>query len=550
MYVIDPRGEVIRWNKNAETILGYSRQELSALNILDLIAEDGRERVASKWSEAFTQGGAMGEAHVLTKEGRRVPFLLSAVRAHIGDKVYVIGTGIDVTERKRAEQALTISEARYRTLIERAPDAIVVADMETERFVDFNENACHLFGCSREDLLQIGPLDFCPSVQPDGRPSRQVLFAHADQAWAGQVPVFEWTIRNALGAEIPCEVRLVRLPSGERKLIRGSITDITERKQAERALRASQEMFYRAFHSSPEPICILKFPGGKFLDANKAFCDRLGYLYEEVIGRSAHELGLAPLSELNAQQLRLLAQGGLRDLEMHLHTKSGEVRNALVSLEMVEITGQSCILAQGRDVTEYRRAEKPITSEQRYRDFIAHGQEGVWRFEFEPPLPIDLPAEKQLEWALEYAYVAECNDAMARFVGAPSAEGLIGRRIKDLGPMFDEKRIETYRSTIKGGYQNRTIQFQSEDMAGPHQAPAKYPGTHRRGWDADESVGHDAATSPDLHQAKEALRASEQRYRLLFERNLAAWSEQPATDASWSAMKPSRKFKATLLARI
>jgi PAS domain S-box-containing protein len=142
-----------------------------------------------------------------------------------------------VAERTAAlvatNRSLRESEQRYRTLVEHAPEAIVVLDLDQGRFVDVNVNAERLFGLGREDLFHVGPVEVSPPFQPDGRPSSEAAAAELQKALRHETPRFEWIHRNAKGNEIPCEISLVRLPASGRNLVRGSVVDISERKQAQ-----------------------------------------------------------------------------------------------------------------------------------------------------------------------------------------------------------------------------------------------------------------------------------------------------------------------------
>jgi PAS domain S-box-containing protein len=142
-----------------------------------------------------------------------------------------------VVERTAAlvatNQSLRESEQRYRTLVEHAPEAIVVFDVDVARFDDVNRNAEKLFGMTRKELLCVGPAEVSPPYQPDGRPSLEAAALEIERAVHHEAPRFEWIHRNSKGREIPCEVSLVRLPSSGRNLVRGSIVDISERKRAE-----------------------------------------------------------------------------------------------------------------------------------------------------------------------------------------------------------------------------------------------------------------------------------------------------------------------------
>lgn len=155
-----------------------------------------------------------------------------------------------------AGQRLTPSEGeeRYRILFEHAPDAIVVVDCETGRFVDANPNASLLFGLEREELLKFGPAELSPETQPDGRTSAEAAADLLRRALAGESPMTEWTHVNATGDLISCEVRLVRLPPFSRQLVRGSVIDISERKRTEAELARSEREFRSLAEHSPDWI--------------------------------------------------------------------------------------------------------------------------------------------------------------------------------------------------------------------------------------------------------------------------------------------------------
>ncbi|MCX7150906.1 MAG: CHASE domain-containing protein [Rhodocyclales bacterium] len=130
--------------------------------------------------------------------------------------------------------SLRESEARFRVLVEQAPDAITVYDMDLGHFVEVNAETEKLFGCSREELLKSGPERFYPPGQFTGKTAAENVQEMLERALAGEQVFFERTLRNAQGRFLRCELRLVRLPSAKRRLIRGSLIDITERKQAEK----------------------------------------------------------------------------------------------------------------------------------------------------------------------------------------------------------------------------------------------------------------------------------------------------------------------------
>ena len=147
----------------------------------------------------------------------------------------------DITDQVKLENALRGSEERFRLLVEQAPEAIIVSEAEDESSAIVNANAERLFGCSREELHTLGHRRFYLEHQPDGRSVAETIKEHRDRALAGDVVVFERAIRNALGREMLCEVRLVLFPAPDRSLVRASWIDVTDRKRAEERLQRSLE---------------------------------------------------------------------------------------------------------------------------------------------------------------------------------------------------------------------------------------------------------------------------------------------------------------------
>ncbi len=162
----------------------------------------------------------------------------------------------DVTDRRESEQAMRESEARYRLLVDHAPEAIVVFDADAGVYVDVNENAERLFGLDREQLLRVGPADLSPPLQPDDGVSRDAIRLRVERALEAGPLNFEWLHRDAFGKEFMCDVRLVRLPSGSRRLVRGSLTDISERKRQESSAAAEHAVFEKLTGNAPLPAVL------------------------------------------------------------------------------------------------------------------------------------------------------------------------------------------------------------------------------------------------------------------------------------------------------
>jgi diguanylate cyclase (GGDEF)-like protein/PAS domain S-box-containing protein len=258
---VDDAGHIETFNPTGERIFGYSHAEILGRTLDHLLPEmaggsvEFLERFAAKIEDTHVDLAAH-QTWGRTKDGSRVALELAVSKASLNRRDGYIVCIRDITERHLAELSMRESEARYRTLVENAPEAILVFDVDSGRFVDVNENACRFFKTDRPTLLASGPDKITPLRQADGTASFGVVRGYIDGALAGQTPVFEWTHCDSLGHAMPCEVRFVRLPSSHRRLIRASITDIAERKRADAIAAGERRVFEKIAANAPLTVVL------------------------------------------------------------------------------------------------------------------------------------------------------------------------------------------------------------------------------------------------------------------------------------------------------
>ncbi len=242
VYRTTPDGHFIEANTAMARLFGI--EDVAALqqfNVQDFYVDVSERKQHQEQLRSKTKTSA--EFRLRRPNGETI-WVRDYPQAHRDDSnkvAFYDGILLDITEHKQAEKAVQESEHRYRTLVEHAPEAIVVLDVESGQFIDSNSNAETLYGLPREQLHQTGPAALSPEYQPDGRLSSEAAFEQIMGAVQGEVRVFEWMHKNARGQEIPCEVRLVRIPAADRVLVRGSVTDITGRKRFEREMIKARE---------------------------------------------------------------------------------------------------------------------------------------------------------------------------------------------------------------------------------------------------------------------------------------------------------------------
>jgi PAS domain S-box-containing protein len=139
----------------------------------------------------------------------------------------------------------------------------------------------------------------------------------------------------------------------------GTQRDITAQKQAEEALRASEERFAKAFQASPDGLVISRIADGVVLEVNDSFVSMSGFARDEIIGKTATQLGLCTDPSSRERALQILSeQNSVRDFEVTMRRRSGEIRWILFSAEPMDLRGEHCWLTISRDITEHKHAEE------------------------------------------------------------------------------------------------------------------------------------------------------------------------------------------------
>jgi PAS domain S-box-containing protein len=441
------------------------------------------------------------------------------------------GTGwdgylFDVTERRESEAALALSEARLRVLMESAPDAIVVLDLDAGCFTDFNGRACRMFGVDEARLRELGPAAVSPELQPDGRSSTVAASEFLRRAAAGEEPVFEWTHQRADGTPVPCEVHLVRIPDANRTLIRGSLVDITARKDAEEALRRTEARL----------SLLVKHMADGFFTLDREF------RYVDVNDATATYVGVEP-AQLRGRRLEDLFPGAMDTPFGHAYAavmaggESCTIEDHYPPLdrwyEARVLPAPTGVAVFFRDVTERKRAEQALRdSEARIRLVVQNMLDGFfvldrdWRF-------------------------VEINAAAARAMRQPAA-ALVGRNLRDVFPGVEQRVFgKAYVEVLAGGPPTIVSDF--------HPLLRRWYEARVQPSEAGVAVFFNDVT--ERREAENALRESERRFRSLVEdlgtiavqgyddeRRITFWNRASEQFYGWTAAEAmGRRLEETII---
>ena len=228
---LDRLGRIVEFNHACEQLTGYVKTEAMGQVLWDFLLLPEERGPVQAVFERLRAGDFPNqfENHWVTKAGaaRLITWSNTVLLDTHGQVEIIVGTGIDITERRRAEDALHTSEARYRALMEQAAEGIFIAD-PTGRYVDVNPSACQMLGYSRSELLQLRMQDVVPPEEQARLPLRM------DDLLAGKTLTLERYLRRKDGTTMAGEISAKMLDDGR---LLGIVRDISERKRTDEALR-------------------------------------------------------------------------------------------------------------------------------------------------------------------------------------------------------------------------------------------------------------------------------------------------------------------------
>jgi PAS domain S-box-containing protein len=230
-YLFDDTGRYLRWNKNHELVGGYSSEEMRDRHPMDFIAPDQQPEVRDRIAEVFRAGHATVEADFVARDGTRTPYFFTGARVEVDGTPCLAGMGVDITERKLAEEAVRESERRLRQVLDSNP-ALIFAKDRKGRFTLANRSLAEVYGTTSDAMIGKTDLDFAfnpeeveffrridlqvmNSLREHRVPEEQITDSHGNVHWMQ-------TVKRAIVGE-----------DGVANQVLGVATDITERKRAE-----------------------------------------------------------------------------------------------------------------------------------------------------------------------------------------------------------------------------------------------------------------------------------------------------------------------------
>jgi len=518
---------------------GYSRDELLKMHVTEILPPEDVRAVISRVQQFRTQDSIRDHGRHQLKDGRIVDIEVDVRALDFHGKRAVLAVTQDVTERRLAEAALKERTSYLNTLIETSPLGIAALDTEG-RIQTSNPAFESLFGYSREEMRYVNLDDLI--VPEESRAEAEAL---SRQCVEGESVRATRIRRRKDGISIEVEIYGVRLViDGQTRGLLALYQDVTERRRAERALRESEERYRVLFETNLAGV-LRTTRGGRSLHCNQALASMLGYdSPQEVLAHPVLDFYFTEQERLRFLE-ELKKAGGLSNFEMRLRRKDGSPLWVIASVKLLADESGDSQVIQGTivDITERKHAEAATDERHRLASLLAEVGAALTGPEQLRPglqrcaevLVQDIGAsfarvwtfnekDKVLELEASAGLYTHIDGGHAR---VPIGKFKIGRIAENGEPHLTNSVLEdSWVGDHEWSRREGMVAFAGyplkvgDKVLGVVAAFARQPLTDAT-LQALASVSHSIAQFIERKRAEAALRESEERYRMLFERNLA-----------------------------
>jgi len=424
----------------------------TADSLITLLHPEDREAM-SRWIGAAISGEKQSalDVRVITRDDgiRYVRGDGEIIFDESGRPLRAVGTAQDLTEGKRAEQALHESQAQLEGIFNSTMDAIITLD-DDQRMVIFNPAAELMFKCRASEVVGQTLDRFIPeSVRPDHRSFIHAFGKSATTKRSMQTPALALSCLRADGEMFPGEISISHLEIGGRTLYTAIIRDITERKQAEATLRESEDRYRDLVENSQDLICTHDMEG-RILSFNLSAEKMLGYSGEELRHMNIRDILVPSARPVFETYIAVLRRRGRAQGLMHIQTRNGEQRiweyNNTVRSEGV---AEPIVRGMARDITERKRAEEALQESENRLHLIVESTQA---------LLVSVDANGHFIYA---------NDATARAVGYANSKELIGKPYLHFIHREDRQQVfDTFTQQVNARQPSSLQEFRLTDTQG------------------------------------------------------------------------------------
>ncbi|MBA3011125.1 MAG: PAS domain S-box protein [Proteobacteria bacterium] len=312
-------------------------------------------------------------------------------RDETGRATRIVGTHVDINDYKQSKNEIQKHAENLNAIFNSAPNVLALVNEEI-RVEMINNKGAVLMGKTKEviagalcgdvfNCLKSFAAEGCGKNPECSQCPLRPMMLSTFQTGASLLEEGQMTFLingNETSMDLLISTSLLDI-NGKKKVLL-SLTDISERNDAIKALRESEEKFRLAFHTSPDSINLNRLEDGMYLEINKGFTKIMGYTREETIGKTSLELDIWKNTDDRKRLIEGLKEKGyVENLEAVFCGKEGRIRDGLMSARIMKMNDQNVIMSITRDNTERKRAEIELKrSEEQHRSILQTAMDGFW----------------------------------------------------------------------------------------------------------------------------------------------------------------------------
>jgi PAS domain S-box-containing protein len=354
--ILSENGRIIDANRSVTEMFGYRLEELIGKDAIDLTSPEYREMVRQRISDEDTRHY---ESMGLKKDGTIFPVEIRPRHLPYSGRRIRVTSVIDLTERKQAEEALIMSEERYRTLVEQLPAVTYMQEIENGTLAYVSPQIEDVLGYSPEEYLA-NPALRSQTIHPEDRGWVLQEDIRTDETGEPYSVEYRRISRDGRVVWVREEAVLVRDSEGRPLFWQGILMDVTERKHQEEALRQSEALYRTVVEQAEENIFLVDATSRRVLDANDALLRSLGYTDDELKEMTLYDIVAHSQESVDINIVRIMEEGHRSLGERQYRRKDGSLADVEVNVSAVPYNGEKVMCVVAHDVTERKLAERML----------------------------------------------------------------------------------------------------------------------------------------------------------------------------------------------
>ncbi|MFH0736175.1 MAG: PAS domain S-box protein [bacterium] len=378
-YVYDFNGNIKRWNKNHEIFTGFTAKEISKRTIVDWFDEEERPKILRAANEAFITGKNYTEANLVYKNGNKQPYYFSGVKMEVEGEFYIVGYGIDVSERIEAEKALKFSEEKFSKAFNSSPVSMNITRLSDGIIIDANKTFEEMTGYTRQEIINKKAIDLGVWVDENDKTIMANLLLDKGKI---KEKIFQFKDKNN-------KIHISRYSADTMEIngelcVLALVVDITEQYKVSTALKESESKYSTIFQTSPNIFIVSSLENNKIIEINNSALKAIGLSRNEIIGKTYDDLNLIEKEKRDYLLSLLKMFGSFAGIELKIVLKENIKKTGLFYGQQIEIDNNKYLFLTIVDITDLKRIELALKkSEELYRTLMENMNEAVIRVDNE-----------------------------------------------------------------------------------------------------------------------------------------------------------------------